>query len=166
LDVNVSASDAHLSNSTDDPLCAEIGAVICVNNSHIKASEFSVLPSTAPACAGTATDGNAAAVVGTGLGGLLLQLVRIRDAHETTPTKTLRLSSNMLPLHGQASANKSDVGKLWQYYSTVVNKQELSLDDIIRKGIEGLRSHPETGLESPKRTSGSEVLLWGRMMGR
>ena len=94
--MNVSASDAHLSNSTDDPLCAEIGAVMCMNKAHIKASEFSVLPSTAPAFAGTATGGNAAAVVVAGLGGLLLQLARIRDAHETAPTKTLRLSSDML----------------------------------------------------------------------
>ncbi len=125
--MNVSASDAHLSNSTGDALWEETGAVICVNNSQIKASEFSVLPSTGPACAGTATGGNAAAILGAALGASLLQFVRIRNAHETTPTKTLRLSSDMLLLHGQASANKFDVGKLRQYYSIVVNKQELSL---------------------------------------
>ncbi len=94
--MNVSASDAHLSNSTDDPLWAEIGAVICVNSSHIKVSEFSVLPSTTPARAGTAT---ATIGVETALavdfGVSVLQLVRTRAAHTATTTITLRL--NIIP---------------------------------------------------------------------
>src|SRR3981189_457903 len=45
--LNVSSSDAQVSKATGDALPPETGEVNCVNSSHMKASEFSVLPSTA-----------------------------------------------------------------------------------------------------------------------
>jgi len=52
---NVSLSEAHVSNVTGVGLAVVAGAANSVKSCQIKASEFSVLPSTAPALAGTAT---------------------------------------------------------------------------------------------------------------
>jgi hypothetical protein len=53
----VSASDAQVSNTTGDWLDVDAGAVNSVNSLQMKASEFSVVPFTAPALAGVATRG-------------------------------------------------------------------------------------------------------------
>ncbi|MCR6699828.1 MAG: hypothetical protein NVV68_01030 [Dokdonella sp.] len=55
VEANVSASDAQVSNTTGAALPFSAGAANCVNSCQTNASEFSVLPSTAPARAGTAT---------------------------------------------------------------------------------------------------------------
>ena len=52
---NVSSSEAQVSNITGDELPLDVGAANSVNSRQMKASEFSVVPSTAPALAGTAT---------------------------------------------------------------------------------------------------------------
>jgi hypothetical protein len=49
-------SEAHISNSTGDGCDSDTGATNFVNSRQMKASEFSVCPSTAPALAGTVTD--------------------------------------------------------------------------------------------------------------
>ena len=115
--MNVSASDAQVSNTTGFEDLGDTGAVNCVNIPQRKASEFSVWPSTAPACAGTATAGNAAAAVGAAVaagaavGASLLQLERIRDAHEATPTRTLRLSIDIFCSTVTLLAKESDLSK-------------------------------------------------------
>lgn len=50
-----SSCEAQVSNTTGDGCVTETGAANSVNRRQMKASEFSVFPSTAPACAGTAT---------------------------------------------------------------------------------------------------------------
>src|SRR5271166_4536554 len=52
---NVSLSEAQVSKTAGDGLPLDTGATNSVNSRQIKASEFSVVPSTAPAFAGTAT---------------------------------------------------------------------------------------------------------------
>src|SRR5579863_8402482 len=52
---NVSLSDAQVSNTTGDGLLSDTGATNPVNIRQMNASEFSEVPSTAPALAGVAT---------------------------------------------------------------------------------------------------------------
>jgi len=52
---NVSASDAQVSNTTGEAFDSSTGVVNCVNNRQMNSSKFCVVPSTAPARAGTAT---------------------------------------------------------------------------------------------------------------
>jgi hypothetical protein len=50
---NVSSSEAQVSNTTGDGRDLDAGAANSVNSRQMNASEFSVVPSTAPALAGT-----------------------------------------------------------------------------------------------------------------